>query len=262
MFNHLVMIKILHNNKIITRKVVLSVFLLCFVAIICICSRASLAEEKDLKSDKQYWLDGMYYYADRSYTSAAEQFEALTKHYPYSKYTHNALLMELYTNFIDDEKEKISGIAEVFYHLFPLDNDTPYVMYMQAMAEFTALKDESRMLDKMVEGEKLFFKLKQYFADSVYTKDAEKKLEYLNAVKQLNYIHVGEIYLQRDDYIGAMKRYTGIFNSFPDDLHPLIEEFALCRLFSLTKMLISNTEAEKYNQMLNDKYPNSKCFVK
>ena len=220
------------------------------------------AEEQNLKSDKQYWLDGMYYYADRSYTSAAEQFEALTKHYPYSKYTHDALLMEMYTNYIDNEKEKLSGIAEVFYYLFPLDNDTPYVMYMQAMAEFTALKDESRMLDKMVEGEKLFFKLKQYFADSVYAKDAEKKLEYLNAVKQLNYIHVGEIYLKRDDYIGAMKRYTGIFNSFPDGLHPLIEEFALCRLFSLTKMLISNTEAEKYNQMLNDKYPNSKCFVK
>ena len=218
------------------------------------------AEEQNLKSDKQYWLDGMYYYADRSYTSAAEQFEALTKHYPYSKYTHDALLMEMYTNYIDNEKEKLSGIAEVFYYLFPLDNDTPYVMYMQAMAEFTTLKDESRMLDKMVEGEKLFFKLKQYFADSVYAKDAEKKLEYLNAVKQLNYIHVGEIYLKRDDYIGAMKRYTGIFNSFPDGLHPLIEEFALCRLFSLTKMLISNTEAEKYNQILMAKYPNNGCF--
>ena len=218
------------------------------------------AEEQNLKSDKQYWLDGMYYYVDRSYTSAAEQFEALTKHYPYSKYTHDALLMEMYTNYIDNEKEKLSGIAEVFYYLFPLDNDTPYVMYMQAMAEFTTLKDESRMLDKMVEGEKLFFKLKQYFADSVYAKDAEKKLEYLNAVKQLNYIHVGEIYLKRDDYIGAMKRYTGIFNSFPDGLHPLIEEFALCRLFSLTKMLISNTEAEKYNQILMAKYPNNGCF--
>ena len=218
------------------------------------------AEEQNLKSDKQYWLDGMYYYVDRSYTSAAEQFEALTKHYPYSKYTHDALLMEMYTNYIDNEKEKISGIAEVFYHLFPLDNDTPYVMYMQAMAEFTALKDESRMLDKMVEGEKLFFKLKQYFTDSVYAVDAKKKLEYLNAVKQLNYIHVGEIYLKRDDYIGAMKRYTGIFNSFPDGLHPLIEEFALCRLSVLSKMLLSDEEAEKYKQMLMAKYPNNGCF--
>ena len=262
MFSWLMMIKILQNNKIFIQKVVLFVFLLCFVAIIFICNKVSLAEEKDLKSDKQYWLDGMYYYADRSYTSAAEQFEALTKHYPYSKYTHNALLMELYKNFIGNEKEKISGIAEVFYRLFPLDNDTPYVMYMQAMAEFAVVKDESRMLDKVVEGEKLFFKLKRYFADSVYAIDAEKKLEYLYAIKQLNYINVGENYLKRDDYIGAMKRYTGIFNSFPDGLHPLIEEFALCRLFYLTKMLISNTEAEKYNQMLNDKYPNSKCFVK
>lgn len=223
-------------------------------------NHALFAEEQNIKSDKQYWLDGMYYYADRSYTSAAEQFEALTKHYPYSKYTHDALLMEMYTNYIDNEKEKISGIAEVFYHLFPLDNDTPYVMYMQAMAEFTALKDESRMLDKMVEGEKLFFKLKQYFTDSVYAIDAKKKLEYLNAVKQLNYIHVGDIYLYRDDYIGAMKRYTGIFNSFPDGLHPLIEEFALCRLSVLSKMLLSDEEAEKYKQMLMAKYPNNGCF--
>ena len=218
------------------------------------------AEEQNLKSDKQYWLDGMYYYVDRSYTSAAEQFEALTKHYPYSKYTHDALLMEIYTNYIDNEREKISGIAEVFYYLFPLDKDTPYVMYMQAMAEFTVLKDESRMLDKMVEGEKLFFKLKQYFADSVYAGDAEKKLEYLNAVKQLNYVHVGDIYLDRDDYIGAMKRYTGIFNSFPQGLHPLIEEFALCRLSVLSKMLLFDKEAEKYKQILMTKYPNNDCF--
>ena len=260
MFDLLAMVGKARNNNIMIHNVALCIFLLCYLCKLLFGYQTSFAEEKDLKSDKQYWLDGMYYYADRSYTSAAEQFEALTKHYPYSKYTHNALLMELYTNFIDNEKEKISGIAEVFYHLFPLDNDTPYVMYMQAMAEFTALKDESRMLDKMVEGEKLFFKLKQYFTDSVYAIDAKKKLEYLNAVKQLNYIHVGDIYLYRDDYIGAMKRYTGIFNSFPDGLHPLIEEFALCRLSVLSKMLLSDEEAEKYKQMLMAKYPNNGCF--
>lgn len=231
-----------------------------FVLLLCAICNVSFAEEKDLKSDKQYWLDGMYYYSDRSYSSASEQFEALTKHYPYSKYTHDALLMEIYTNYIDNEKEKISGIAEVFYRLFPLDNDTPYVMYMQAMAEFTVLKDESRMLDKMVEGERLFLKLKQYFADSIYAKDAEKKLKYLDAVKQLNYAHVGEIYLKRGDYVGAMKRYTGIFNSFPNGLMPLIEEFSLCRLYSLSKMLISGVEAGRYKQLLMNKYPNNSCF--
>ena len=57
--------------------------------------------------------------------------------------------MEIYTNFIDNEKAKIDGIAEVFYRLFPADKDTPYVMYMQAMAEYTLLKDEKRMLDKI-----------------------------------------------------------------------------------------------------------------
>ena len=72
--------------------------------------------------------------------------------------------------------------------------------------------------------------------------------------------HIGDIHLYRDDYIGAMKRYTGIFNSFPDGLHPLIEEFALCRLSVLSKMLLSDEEAEKYKQMLMAKYPNNGCF--
>ena len=119
---------------------------------------------------------------------------------------------------------------------------------------------KAECLTKWLRVKNCSFKLKQYFADSIYAIDAKKKLEYLNAVKQLNYIHVGDIYLYRDDYIGAMKRYTGIFNSFPDGLHPLIEEFALCRLSVLSKMLLSDEEAEKYKQMLMAKYPNNGCF--
>ena len=52
-------------------------------------------EELNIKSAGQYYLDGLYNYTDRSYTTAAEQFEALSKNHPHSSYTKNSLIMEL-----------------------------------------------------------------------------------------------------------------------------------------------------------------------
>jgi outer membrane protein assembly factor BamD len=219
------------------------------------------AEELDLKTEQQYFLDGMYYYADRSYTSSAEQFEALSHHYPYSRFTHDALLMEIYTNFIDNEKAKIDGIAEVFYRLFPADKDTPYVMYMQAMAEYTLLKDEKRMLDKMNRSEMLFKLLMENFPETIYAESAKKNLIGLNFIKQANYIHVAEVYQSRDDLIGAMKRYTGYFEIFKNKIDNNIEEIVLCRLQDLTNMLNLREESLKYVNILRQKYPDNKCKI-
>ena len=216
-------------------------------------------DEKIVKTDVQYWLDGLYYYVDRSYTSASEEFENLTHNYPYSQYAHNALLMEIYTNYINNEKDKIAGIAEVFYRLFPLDENTPYVIYMQAMADFSMIKNEKTNLDKMIESEKIFKKLIQLYPESIYSKDAMRKLEFLDTIKQLNDLHSAEVFQKRKKYYGAMRRYTGLFNTYPN-INKKVEEIALCRLIGVTKTLKLDNESEKYKDLFNQKqYDANKC---
>ena len=237
------------------------IFLFLCVLSLNISAHNANTEELDLKTEQQYFLDGMYYYTDRSYTSASEQFEALSHHYPYSRFTHDALLMEIYTNFINNEKAKIDGITEVFYRLFPADKDTPYVMYMQAMAEYTSLKDKTRLLDKMNRSETLFRLLIENFPETEYAKNAKERLKDLNFRKQANYLHIAEVYQSRDDFIGAMKRYTGYFEVFKNEIDKNIEEIVLCRLQDLTNMLNMREESLKYVEILKQKYPDTICKI-
>ena len=237
------------------RKLFLSTF--CFFVAL---AGISSAEELEKKTEYGYFTDGMYYYADKSYKASAEQFEALTHRYPYSEYAHDALIMEMYNYYIDGSKEKVAGVASVFHRLFPLDKETPYVLYLQAMADYTSLKDETRMLDVMEESERTFQKIVDEYPDSSYASEAKKKLNYLNGIRQLNYLHSGEFYQNRGDYIGAMRRYTGIFETFGDKLLPEIEERTLCRLVYLSKAMRNKEDSEKYRGVLVAKFPKNKCF--
>lgn len=227
-----------------------------------------LSEEDNKKTDEYYYFDGMYFLADRSYTSSAEQFEGLTQRYPYSPYTHKSLLMELYVNFLDNELDKIPGIAEVFYRLFPMDENTDYVMYMHALSgmlykpwfrKYKLINNEATNMNKLIESEVILTRLVREYPNSKYVEDAKKKILYIKGMRQLNDIYVGERYQKLGNFVGAMKRYTGMFEIYKNELHPQIEERTLCNLIGLTKTLKLDSESEKYKQILIEKYPENKC---
>ena len=100
--------------KVVNLLVCFSALLFLFYVFLC---KLSLCEELAYKTAQQYYLDGIYNYVDRNYTTSAEQFEALSKKHPYSQFTHNSLIMEAFTNYVDKEYSKIHGIAEVFFKL-------------------------------------------------------------------------------------------------------------------------------------------------
>ena len=238
----------------------------------------SLATEEEkknnnIKTDAEYWNNAMYYYADRSFQSSAEEFEGLSRNHPYSNLTHSSLLMEIYTNYLDDELGKIQGIAEVFYRLFPMDKDTDYVLYMQALAlimykpfltyftgkGYKILKDEKTMTKQIKEAKHILQTLINEYPKSKYADDAKQKIMYLQGLEQLNDVYVGERYQKLGQFVPAMKRYTGMFEIYKGTLHPQIEERILCRLIGLSKTLQLDSEVQKYQQKLTEKYPNNQC---
>ena len=256
------------------KKICLFVLLSFFVAIsISPYLQAEETETKNIKTDIEYWNNAMYYYADRSFQSSAEEFEGLSRNHPYSNLTHNSLLMEIYTNYLDDELGKIQGIAEVFYRLFPMDKDTDYVLYMQAMAlvmykpfityfngkGYKIIKDEKTMMKQIKEARTILQLLVKGFPQSKYLDDAKQKIIYLNGLEQLNNVYIAERYQKLGQFVPAMKRYTGMFEIYKDNLHPQIEERLLCNLIGLSKTLQMNNESEKYTKKLQEKYPNNKC---
>ena len=150
------------------------------------------AEELTHKTASQYYLDGIYNYVDRNYTTSAEQFEALSKKYPYSQYTHNSLIMEAFTNFLDKEYSKIQGIVEVFFRLFPNDEYTPYMTYVLGMSYYVSIKKDERSFNNVGESLQIFTDLLEKYPNSKYAKNVEKKIDYLVKRQQLNDILTGE----------------------------------------------------------------------
>ncbi len=232
-------------------------FLFYFIAFIFSYSFA-VAEEEKVKTLEQYYLDGFYEYVDRNYTTATEQFEALSHNYPSSMKTRDALIMEAFLNYINDEREKIDGVAEVFFRLFPNDEQTSYMKYIKAMGYYSYTGDDMRSLDAMMKSKLLFEDLIASFPSCKYVDDAKKKIEYLDKLMQLNDIKIGELYFNRRNYIGAMRRYAGMFQKHKS-LVPEIEERVFCRLIVLSKMFNMEQNALKYEEKLKEKYKDSKC---
>ena len=224
-------------------------------------STPSRAEEETRnKTPNKYYLDGLYYYADRSNTSSAEQFEALSKNYPYSNYTRNSLVMEAFTNYIDREYDKISGITEVYFRLFPNDVYNSYMAYINAMSYYAIIKNAENSLDNMEKSYALFLDVKNNFSNTKYAEDAQKKMEYLGKMMQLNDIKIGDFYFSRRDYIGAMRRYTGMFQKYNNKLLPEMQERALCGCAICSRILNLDKLADDYLNRLRNHFPNSKCL--
>ena len=100
------------------KKVFFGIFLFFFITTniitLATAEETNDTNEKNVKTEEEYWNNAMYYYADRSFQSSAEEFEGLSRNHPYSNLTHNSLLMEIYTNYLDDELGKIQGILSSF----------------------------------------------------------------------------------------------------------------------------------------------------
>ena len=225
-------------------------------------SFATISNTEEIQNDKpnKYYLSGLYYYVDRSYTSSAEQFEALSKKHPYSNYTSNSLVMEAFTNYVNKEYDKISGITEVYFRLFPNDTYAAYMAYINAMSYYATIKNAENSLDDMRKSYELFLDVKNNFSNTKFAVDAEKKIEYLNKMIQLNDIKIGDFYFSRGDYIGAMRRYTGMFKKYNDKMLPEIQERALCGCRNCAKTLNLDKLADDYLNKLKHNFPHSKCL--
>lgn len=217
-------------------------------------------EELNIKSAGQYYLDGLYNYTDRSYTTAAEQFEALSKNHPHSSYTKNSLIMEVYTNYINKEYEKIQGITDVFFSLFPNDEYTAYMYYMLAMSYYALVKTDMRAINYITDSKDIFITLLEKFPKSKYAGNVKEKIKYLTYMQQLNDVRAGDFYQNTNNYISAMRRYTGILELYKDNINPQIEEITICKIKKLSTAMRLIQNAEKYEQLLRQKYPNSKCL--
>ena len=230
------------------------IFFLLFILLFAGRQNFVISEEVQNKTAHQYYLDGLYYYADRSYNTSAEQFEALSKNYPYSEYTEKAIVLEAYTNYLDKEYAKIEGICEIYYKLYPDGKYSDYITYLHGMSYYALVGNELISSDNIEDSMEIFEKLLEKYPESKFVNPAKKKIEYLFKLKQLHDLTIANFFYNTEDYIAAMRRYTSMFNLYNTKLSPDIKKIAIIKNKNITKILQLETEENKYEKLLiNDK---------
>ncbi len=217
------------------------------------------AEEMQYKTAEQYYLDGLYSYCDRSYTTSSEQFEALSKNHPSSPYTRNSLVMEAYTNYINKEYEKTKSITSIFFKLFPNDEYEPYMLYILGMSYYINIRDINRGVNNIIESKQIFTDLLNKHPQSKYAENVKKKIIYIDKIKQLSDVLIGETYQKNNNFISAIRRYSYILDTYKN-IDPGIEERTLCNMISSLRSLKMTYNMEKYIKIIKEKYPKSKCL--
>ncbi|MBM93474.1 MAG: hypothetical protein CMF51_01825 [Legionellales bacterium] len=168
------------------------------------------------QSEDHLYQKASYDFKAKRYHEAAENFEALSTHYPISKHTKQAILNSIYARFMLREAAMVDLLAEQYIHRYVRDQGAAYAQYMRALSP---LLKHSSALQRMVDyhpnnhGVDLivdsFARLKQsieLYPHSPYVKPALSLMRYLRQLIAQNELDVARYYFKQGAYEAALNR--------------------------------------------------------
>ena len=160
----------------------------------------------------------------KSYTQAIEYYEILESRYPFGDYATQAKLDVAYAYYLYDEPESATAAADRFIKLHPRHPAVDYAYYLKGLINF-GLK--SNIVDRiytrdladydpsiMQKSYNDFSILVNRFPDSIYTKDAIKRMVYLRNQMARAEIKVAKYYLSRRAWVAAANRAQNLLQRF------------------------------------------------
>jgi len=191
------------------------------------------------------------------YAAAAKSFDEVERQHPYSFWATRAQLMSAYAYYQDNSYDDAVLAAQRFIRLHPGGRDVDYAYYLIAISYYEQISDVSRdqkMTELAVEA---LTELTRRFPDTEYARDALLKLD-------LTYDHlagkemtIGRYYLQRKQYLAAIKRFQTVIEIFQTTSH--VPE-ALHRLTEAYLALGVTDEAQATAAVLGYNYPGSSWY--
>ena len=176
--------------------------------------------------------DANRYLLQKKYLLAAEMFEEIDKQHPYSKLAKKSKVMAAYAYYLDHDYNNSIFAIDRFITLHPADKQLmPYVLYLKGLCYFDRINNVALDQDPSENTKKVFQELIKKFPNSIYSKDAKKKILIANdqlAAKEMN---VGRYYQQKNRHLAAIERFKIVINDYnttaqtPEALYRLTESY-------------------------------------
>jgi len=188
---------------------------------------------------------------------AIAKFEAVDRQHPYSEFARKALIMNAFANYRQGKYTEAINAGKRYVTLYPTSEDAAYAQYLVGLSYFRQIKDvtqdqrEARLTIEAMQ------QVVDVWPESEYVTDAQAKIRFARDQLAGKEMQVGRYYLERREYIAAVRRFRGVVENYGNTRH--VEE-ALARLVEAYLAMGIASEAQTAAAVLGHNFPDSQWY--
>jgi outer membrane protein assembly factor BamD len=188
---------------------------------------------------------------------ASKKFDAIDRQHPYSEYGRKALVMGAFADYRQGKYEEAINAGKRYVQLYPTDPDAAYAQYIVGLSYFRQIRDVTQDQKESRRAIEAMEEVVQRWPDSEYVEDAKTKIRFARDQLAGKEMQVGRYYLERREYIAAVKRFRFVVENYSNTRH--VEE-ALARLTEAYYAMGLTSEAQTAAAVLGHNYPDSEWY--
>jgi outer membrane protein assembly factor BamD len=188
---------------------------------------------------------------------ASKKFDAIDQQHPYSEWARKAMVMGAFTNYRKGNYDDAIASSKRYLNLYPSTEDAPYAEYIIGLSYYRQIRDVTQDQKEARQCIQAMQDLVTRWPNSEYVDDAKAKIRFATDQLAGKEMQVGRYYLERRDYIAAIKRFRNVVENYSNTRH--IEE-ALARLTEAYYAMGLTDEAQTAAAVLGHNYPDSPWY--
>ncbi|MDH6232482.1 outer membrane protein assembly factor BamD [Mesorhizobium soli] len=188
---------------------------------------------------------------------ASAKFDAIDRQHPYSEFARKALVMGAFANYRQGNYDDSINSAKRYLALYPSTPDAAYAQYIVGLCYFRQIRDVTQDQKESRRAIEAMQEVVTRWPDSEYVDDAKTKIRMARDQLAGKEMQVGRYYLERREYIAAVKRFRYVVENYSNTRH--IEE-ALARLTESYYAMGLTSEAQTAAAVLGQNYPDSQWY--
>ena len=188
---------------------------------------------------------------------ASRKFDAVDRQHPYSEYARRSIVLGAFANYRQGRYPEAISAAKRYVTLYPTDKEAAYAQYIIGLSYLRQIPDVTRDQADSRRTIAAMTELVDRYPDSEYVDDAKTKIRFARDQIAGKEMQVGRYYLERHEYLAAIKRFRLVVEQFSNTRHT---EEALARLTEAYFALGLATEAQTAAAVLGQTIPDSEWY--
>ena len=188
---------------------------------------------------------------------ASKKFDAVDRQHPYSEFARKSMVMGAFAQYRAGSYDDAIGTAKRYLTLYPSTDDAAYAQYIIGLSYYRQIKDVTQDQKEARQTVQTMQDLVTRWPNSEYVPDAKDKIRFATDQLAGKEMQVGRYYLERREYIAAVKRFRTVVENYSNTRH--VEE-ALARLTEAYYAMGLTSEAQTAAAVLGNNYPDSQWY--